>query len=446
MSTPAPKGFGGRRLIVLLIVLGLIAVPGALLRVFCVGASCTKTASVASAVPFCSLPSQIRTLIGNGFRTGRSADVLAVGGPTTVEGGTGWASDAAGVPWPGLSTAGTQVPLVFLGTGVRAGPITEPVSLDDVAPTEAAILGLHRPHPEVRSGHALAGVATGEHPRLLMEIAITGISSENLSSWPHLTKLMSTGASTMAASTGSMPVDPAAVLTTLGTGGLPYQHGITGAAIRADNGRVTLAWGERAPVPVIATLGDDLDRAYKEKARIGLVAPHVSDWGAIGGNWYLGSDQDDVDFDGTSSRSVPATRKMLSHNYGADAAPDFMVTVLDGRSAHADAALSELIAAARKAASGSVTVVITGTGEGAPSDAVTAKTVADRIAKKVPTSGKLVAAASPQGLFLNQHTVATDKVSEDDILNAVESMPAPDGRPLMDQVFPALAVSFERYC
>jgi hypothetical protein len=93
-----------------------------------------------------------------------------------------------------------------------------------------------------------------------------------------------------------------------------------------------------------------------------------------------------------------------------------------------------------------VTVVITGTGEGAPSDAVTAKTVADRIAKKVPTSGKLVAAASPQGLFLNQHTVATDKVSEDDILNAVESMPAPDGRPLMAQVFPALAVSFERYC
>jgi hypothetical protein len=207
-----------------------------------------------------------------------------------------------------------------------------------------------------------------------------------------------------------------------------------------------MAWGERAPVPVIAGLGDDLDRAYSQKARIGLVAPHVSDWGAIGGNWYLGSDQDDVNFPSSTKALVTYTRKTLALGYGDDAVPDFMVTVLDGGSAHADGAIPELMAAARKASSSSVAVVIAGTGAAASPGAVEAQAIADRVAKKVPTSGKLIAAASPQGLFLNQHTIAIDKVSEDDILNAVAEMKAPDGRPLMDQVFPALAVSFERYC
>src|SRR5919202_1053689 len=126
MRLSSSGGYGGRRMVVLVVVLGLIALPAAVLRLYCVGASCHKAPSVTSEVPFCSLPSDVRTLVGNGFRAGRSADILAVAGSTGVEGGTGWASDAAGVPWARTSTSGTTVPLVFSGTGVSPSPIKGP--------------------------------------------------------------------------------------------------------------------------------------------------------------------------------------------------------------------------------------------------------------------------------------------------------------------------------
>ncbi|MFN2593603.1 MAG: hypothetical protein ABR579_01790, partial [Actinomycetota bacterium] len=68
------------------------------------------------------------------------------------------------------------------------------------------------------------------------------------------------------------------------------------------------------------------------------------------------------------------------------------------------------------------------------------------IEDKVPTGDPLISSADPQGLFLNQHTVAEEHVSEDEILKAFENIKGPDGKALMEQVFPALAVSFERYC
>ncbi len=430
-----------------MLVLSLLAIPAAVLRLYCVGASCHKSASVASAVPFCSLPSKVRTLIGNGFRTGRSADILTVTGPPGVEGGTDLAANATDVPWATLATAGTMVPLSFGGTGVSPGPIQGAVGLDDVAATEAAILGLSRPHANVRSGTALPGVADGTHPRLLLEIVITGISSADLGDWPHLNSAMQSGASTAMASTGSMPVDPAAVLTTIGTGGLPYQHGMTGTAIRNDKGGVTAAWAQHSPVSVIATLGDDLDHAFDEKPRIGLVAPQPGDRGAIGGNWYLGSDRDDVD---TGEADAANALRQVSHwldgGYGADDVPDLLVAVLNGDDRTADTAIPRLVSMARKASGGSLAVVMTATGASAAPGSLPAHKVAARVQRSVATSGPLIAAADPQGLFLNQHTVAQEKVSEDAVLKALENMDGPAGKPLMDQVFPALAVSFERYC
>ena len=59
------------------------------------------------------------------------------------------------------------------------------------------------------------------------------------------------------ATTGSLPLDPVAVLTTIGTGGPPSQHGITGGLIR-DEGEVIRPWSAGAPTSVIAALPDDL--------------------------------------------------------------------------------------------------------------------------------------------------------------------------------------------
>ena len=62
------------------------------------------------------------------------------------------------------------------------------------------------------------------------------------------------------ATAGSLPLDPTAVETTIGTGGLPSQHGITGTWVRNAQGRLVRAFGPGAPTPVIAALGDDLDQ------------------------------------------------------------------------------------------------------------------------------------------------------------------------------------------
>src|SRR5262249_50849263 len=39
----------------------------------------------------------------------------------------------------------TPVPVIFMGRGIRAGPFREPISVNDVAPTLADILGVETP-------------------------------------------------------------------------------------------------------------------------------------------------------------------------------------------------------------------------------------------------------------------------------------------------------------
>src|SRR2546430_13521233 len=82
-----------------------------------------------------------------------------------------------------------------------------------------------RPHPEVRAGKAVDGVPDGERPRLVLEVAWKGVGTDELRhdprSWRSLRSLMGRGAATLAGDTGSLPLDPAATLTTIGTGGLP---------------------------------------------------------------------------------------------------------------------------------------------------------------------------------------------------------------------------------
>ena len=51
-----------------------------------------------------------------------------------------------------------RAPLWFLGRGIREGKLPGDVTLDQVAPTLEPMLGLRRPHPDVRSGTAIAGV------------------------------------------------------------------------------------------------------------------------------------------------------------------------------------------------------------------------------------------------------------------------------------------------
>jgi hypothetical protein len=463
-------GCGGRRAAAFFAVAALLGLPAGALRVLCVGNACQVEAQASSNTPFCSLPDEVRALVERGSYEGRSPDVMAVTGSTLVSGGDPF-RDAASAPlWPSTTLHdGGRVPLVLAGTGVTRG-VTVPsgTGLDDVAETIAAVIDLRRPHPDVRSGEAVEGVASGEPPRLVLEVVWKGVGSgeleRDLAAWPRLKRLMGDGAATMDAVVGSLPLDPAATLATIGTGGLPSQHGITGTLLPTDRASndstagndgsgLVRAWRSGAPTSVIATLGDHLDEKRRQKPVIGLVGTAAIDRGLIGGNWYLDGDRDPVvvvEPNATVGQQVDAARALLYENgFGRDEITDLAGVVLSGTTNRLDAALAELIATANRVSGESVTLVVTATGQSDPGDSasvVDADALRRRLEREIPTTEAVVEALVPGGLYLDQRALARLKLSDDIVLSELLRMRARSGDRLMADAFPAIAVTFGRYC
>jgi hypothetical protein len=325
------------------------------------------------------------------------------------------------------------------------------VGIDSVAPTVASIMGVHRPHPEVRSGHEIEELATGDPPHVMVEIVLRGVDSDafNAASWPHLWNAFRS-AQTTTGELGSTPEDPAATIATIGTGGLPYQHGITGTTLRNDTGGVTQAWGPGAPLSVIATLGDDIDHVTHQKARIGLVGTSTIDRGLIGGHWYIRVDHDDVTYAPDAKTEAARAIRTLKDGYGDDTTPDLLAVVFDGNDPDADIAATEVLAGATQLTTlttGSVAFALVGTGGGVTGDngAVQAEKVTKLVEQGVPGTTPVVAATTPGGFFLDQKALAKEEISEDEVIRAIEDASV-GSKPLFTDVFSSITVSFAEYC
>jgi hypothetical protein len=417
----------------LLAVLAVASVPAVALRAACVGKSCPAPPPAASPPPFCVLPQEDRALIAAGFREGRSPDV-PVFGPITTE------IDGREVDWS-MAPAVTRVPLAFVGPGLLTHRLPAGVTLDHVAPTLALAAHVRRPHPEARSGEAIGDlVRPGERAPLLVVIAWKGIGSSTLrgdrGDWPELRALMHEGASTLEASTGSVPVDPAAVLSTIGAGAVPSDHGVTGSLIRTDSGVVVSAWSERAPLPVIAFLGDDLDASSAERARIGLVAAEQTDRGLIGGRWYLGHDRDEVRITTVPLRAV---QQLLDGGFGSDGVADLLAVSLRGRLRVLDRITGEIVRAVRSRAPDTL-FAITATGAGPdPTTAATPSQLSTDVDRELGAPGA-VRAIGPSGVFLDRGIA----VSAETTSRAVQRIGGRIGVGLV--AFPGYAVTLQRFC
>jgi hypothetical protein len=437
-----------RRLLVLIAVLAAAAVPAGVLRALCVGNACDRTTETQTRVPFCSLPPDLRDDLERGFREGRSPDVMAVSAGATLWTETGGTSRRA--PWPGARGISTAVPLVLWGQGVTPGAsVPDGVTLDRAAPTVAEILGFERPFPEVRSGEAIAGVASGAPPRLVLLVAWKGIGAAELEGrpddWPRLATLLSDGAGTLEAATGSLPLDPAATLTTIGTGGLPFQHGVTGTFIRNNGGDVVRAYGPGAPVTVIATLADDLEEA-DGRTLVGLVATDETDRGLVGGGWYPDEDPTDVAL-GDAAAAPLAAEVFLSTGYGEDETPDVLGVVLDGSARRMDRWTHAIVREARRATDDSVLVVVAGTGSYASDRlAVPATETLRGVEDAVPGERPVLAEVVPGGVFLDQAVLTAQEVTGQVVVEALLDAEAPGGETMFADVFQGFAVSFARYC
>lgn len=434
--------FPARRLSSLLLALAVIGAPALIARAFCLGKSCDSGASAEAAVPFCPLPSALRALVAAGFRSERSPDVMGATGPTPAL----TSSSGVDVPWP--SEAGlrdTQVPIVFLGPGIDHRRLPPGTGLDRIAPTLAAIAGFDPPHPEVRSGDAVPGIGGGgAGVPLLVEIVWKGVGTQDLGgSWPpHLATLANEGAATLDGTTGSLPVDPTASLTTIGTGGLPFEHGITGTQIRNRRGRVVDAWSPDAPTSIITTLADELDRADSETSKVVLVGTAPEDRGLIGDGWYLDADRDTVHIDGGSP--VTSVERSLSAGMGTDATTDVLAVVLDGPVMRMDHDTDAIVRAVRTHVPDAAMVVTTTGSTGDVRAGIQAESIAHDV--DLAAGARVVAASAPGGLFLDGGSLARAGLSPDVAVQAMNGLTTRDGRPLFADAYPSFSVAFSRYC
>ena len=225
-------------------------------------------------------------MVASGYREGRSPDVVAehVVGLRPVEAGPAMGR----VPWP--------------SDRARVRPGCRWRSSEPGSARARSLPGHeHRPgRPDDRGG---AWASRGRSPRcdragrsqacptehdapLGVVIVWSGIGTSDLervpAAWPRLRRTMQGAAATTEATTGSVPVDPVAAIATIGVGATPSLHGVAGAAVRDDAGRVVPAVGPLAPTPVLATLAEDLDEGSGQRASIGLVGGARTDRVLIG--------------------------------------------------------------------------------------------------------------------------------------------------------------------
>lgn len=439
----------GRRLAVLLIALALLGIPAAALRADCAGASCRSSAAAATPAPFCSLPADLRTLITSGTYEGRSPDALGVAGAQPLVSIVDYiAGRPIRVPWPSEAVAepaAMAAPLLFIGRHIRTSALPAGVGLDQVAPTLEPILGFRRPHPEVRNGVAVPGVAQpGVATPLVVLIVWKGVGERDvdrlgtpwLRSWSSNrgTRDQRVGVAHGLASAGSVPLDPIAVESTIGTGALPAQHGITGTWLRGARGRVRLAFGRGAPVPVVAALGDDLDRFTNGRAKIGLIEDAPGDVGLTGDAWYGAGPVRDRTL--SAGSDLPAqVASFLTKGWGADGTPDLLAVPMSREVAGDDRTTGQIVDEVL-AKVPDATIVVAGSGTLRPDDAAGTPSDPDGI---VPMPG----GAPAGGFFVDREQGST--ATAQDVVEAMRGQR--DGsEPVYADAFADYAVRFGRYC
>jgi hypothetical protein len=185
---------------------------------------------------------------------------------------------------------------------------------------------------------------------------------------------------------------------------------------------------------VIATLGDDLDRATGGAALIGLVGNDPGDAGLTGDGWYATGDVRDRTM-AAGPNPAATVQRFLDAGWGADATPDLLAVALHAGAFADDRSTAWIAADVLDRVPGAM-VVVAGTGSiGAP-----AAVTPTQPAGTVRISGGGVAG----GYFLDRTAGAAATASS--VVDTMHAETGPDGSPLYADAFAAYAVRFGRYC
>lgn len=177
-------------------------------------------------------------------------------------------------PWDYIS----DVPLVLYGPGhiASVGDVTRRVTLADIAPTQAELLGFDfsAPDGEVLDEALLPAEQRTRAPRLIVTVVWDGVGDVSLDewpdAWPNLRSLAEQGADYTQAEVGSSPPSTAQIHATIGTGAFTRTHGMIGHHFRI--GETMVAPWELGPRFLgLPTLADLYDRALDNRPVIGTV-------------------------------------------------------------------------------------------------------------------------------------------------------------------------------
>jgi hypothetical protein len=183
-----------------------------------------------------------------------------------------------------------RVPLVVRAPGIGPSDSPERVSLADVAPTIAQLIGFDGYLDLGREGRPLPGVPRlSPPPELVVTFVIDGggwnVLQRYPDAWPNLRRLMRENANFRNAIHGSFPAVTASAHATIGTGAYPRTHGITGHNIR-DGSKVRKSYGELGHANpgdiLVPTLADLWSQETADRAWIGELGYQVWHLGMIG--------------------------------------------------------------------------------------------------------------------------------------------------------------------
>ena len=217
------------------------------------------------------------------------------------------------------------IPLVLHAPGrVAAGTHDERVTLADIAPSTATLMGFQDFLDLGREGVPLPGVLkSGNPPKVIVTFVFDGGGWNVLKTWPGATpslrRLMATATNYTNAIHGSFPAVTACAHATIGTGAYPAEHGITGHNIRDTAGTVRKTYGipgRADPSDIlIPTLADLWSETTGNRAWVGQLGYQVWHMGMLGaGRPHRGSADKPVGVFWDQDMSLSRVQQWQPHN------------------------------------------------------------------------------------------------------------------------------------
>ena len=276
-----------------------------------------------------ALGAEYTEIVRRTYRDGRSGELQLVLAPFNSSNYSNESQDLVTF-YPATSHASVwmyleAIPLVIHAPGrVPAGTHEERVTLADVAPTAATLMGFGDFRDLGREGVPLPGV---EEPRTPPKVIVTFVFDGGgwnvLETWPdatpNLRSLMATATNYTNAIHGSFPAVTACAHATIGTGTYPSEHGITGHNIRDTLGTVRKTYGVPGSadpsdilIPTLAELWSD---ATANQAWVGQLGYQVWHMGMLGsGRPNRGSADKPVGVFWDEDMALSRTQQWQPHN------------------------------------------------------------------------------------------------------------------------------------